>query len=75
MAAQAMAERERESRKITAQAQRDTAQMKAKTADIIKEGKGSIQLKYLETLSSIVSDNKSSTVILPNGMLWTPKSH
>ncbi len=64
IAAQAEAERDRRSKIIHAQAELQAAEKLGQAADIMNRSPGALQLRYLETLSDIASEN-SSTVVFP----------
>ncbi|MBW2109305.1 MAG: slipin family protein [Deltaproteobacteria bacterium] len=62
MAAQAEAERERRSKVINAEGEYQAANKLAKAASIIEKYPTALQLRYLQTLREISSENNSTTV-------------
>ncbi len=64
IAAQAEAERARRSKIIHAQAELQAAEKLSQAADIMNRSPGALQLRYLETLSDISSEN-ATTVVFP----------
>jgi len=64
IARQAEAERERRAKVIAADGEFQAAEKLAQAADIISENPATLQLRYLQTLSEISTEN-SSTVIFP----------
>lgn len=74
MAAEAEASREAKAKIIAAQGEKDASLALKEASDIINESPGALQLRYLQTLSTI-SAEKNSTIIfpLPIEMLQTVK--
>ncbi|MFO8034653.1 MAG: slipin family protein [Candidatus Bipolaricaulota bacterium] len=64
IAAQAEAERDRRSKIIHAQGELQAAEKLSQAADIMNRSPGALQLRYLETLSDISSEN-ASTIVFP----------
>jgi regulator of protease activity HflC (stomatin/prohibitin superfamily) len=64
MAKQAEAERERRAKIIHAQGEYEASQKLAQAAEVIQKQPAALQLRYLQTLSEISTEN-SSTVIFP----------
>lgn len=64
IARQAEAERERRSKVIHAEGEYQASQRLTEAANILSQNPTAIQLRYLETLTSIASD-KSSTILFP----------
>ncbi len=64
IAAQAEAERDRRSKIIHAQAELQAAEKLGQAADIMNRSPGALQLRYLETLADIASEN-ATTVVFP----------
>jgi len=64
MAKQAEAEREKRAKVIHAQGERQAAEALAEAAEIIQSQPAALQLRYLQTLAEISTEN-SSTVIFP----------
>jgi regulator of protease activity HflC (stomatin/prohibitin superfamily) len=64
MAAQAEAERERRAKLIHAQGEFQASAKLAEAAQIISSQPGTMQLRYLQTLTEIASD-QSSTIVFP----------
>jgi len=62
MARQAVAERERRSKIINALGEYEAAEKMAEAAKIMSENPVSVQLRYLNTLTEIASENNSTTV-------------
>lgn len=68
MAQQAEAERERRAKVIRAEAEYQAADRLAQAAEIISRHPSALQLRYLQTLSELSGEGKSSTIIpLPLG--------
>ncbi|ACA59154.1 slipin family protein [Candidatus Desulforudis audaxviator] len=65
MAAQAAAERDRRAKIIHADGEFQAAQKLADAAAIIATQPAAIQLRYLQTLTEISGDNRSSTIVFP----------
>ena len=64
MAKQAEAERERRAKVIHAQGEFEASQKLAEAAEVIQKQPAALQLRYLQTLSEISTEN-SSTVVFP----------
>lgn len=64
MAAEAEATRDARARVIAAQGEQNAARAYKEAADVMSEEPGALQLRYLQTLSTI-SAEKSSTIIFP----------
>jgi len=62
IAAQAEAERERRAKVIAAEGEFQAAQRLAEAAEIMNKSPVTLQLRYLQTLKEIASDNNSTTV-------------
>jgi len=64
MAAEAEASREARAKVIAAEGEANASRMLKEAADVINESPAALQLRYLQTLSSIASE-KNSTIIFP----------
>lgn len=64
MAAQAEAERERRAKVVHAEGEYQASEKLAKAAEIISAEPAALQLRYLQTLSSIATD-RSNTILFP----------
>jgi len=64
MAAEAEASREAKAKIIAAQGEMDSSKALKEAADIISKSEGALQLRYLQTLSTIAAE-KNSTIIFP----------
>ena len=64
MAAEAEAFREAKAKKIAADGERNAAQALRDAANIMLESPAALQLRYLQTLTTIASDN-NSTIVFP----------
>ncbi len=64
MARQAEAEREKRAKIISAEGEFQASQQLAEAAKIMSEAKGTLQLRYLQTLNAIAAEN-NSTIIFP----------
>merc|ERR1719195_37204 len=64
MAAEAEASREAKAKIIAAQGEMDASKALKEASDIINQSPGALQLRYLQTLTSI-SAEKNSTIIFP----------
>ncbi|OQR78565.1 erythrocyte band 7 integral membrane protein-like [Tropilaelaps mercedesae] len=64
MAAEAEASREARAKVIGADGEKQAARSLKEAADIISESKGALQLRYLQTLTSIAAE-KNSTIVFP----------
>jgi len=64
MAAEAEASREARAKVIAAQGEADASRMLKEAADVINESPSALQLRYLQTLTTI-SAEKNSTIIFP----------
>jgi len=62
IAAQAEAERERRAKVIAAEGEFQAAQLLAEAAEIMNKSPVTLQLRYLQTLKEIASENNSTTV-------------
>ena len=62
MAKQAEAERERRAKVIAAQGEFQAAAKLGEAADIISKSPGALQLRYLQTLAEIATENNSTTL-------------
>ena len=62
MARQAEAERERRAKVISAEGERQAASVLAEAAQVMEVHPASIQLRYLQTLIEIASENNSTTI-------------
>ena len=62
MAKQAEAERERRAKIIAADGEFQAAGKLAEASDIIGKSPAAIQLRYLQTLSEIATENNSTTI-------------
>lgn len=62
MAKQAEAERERRAKVIAAQGEFQAAAKLGEAADIIRKSPGALQLRYLQTVSEIATENNSTTL-------------
>lgn len=62
MAKQAEAERERRAKVISAEGERQAASVLAEAAEVMERHPASIQLRYLQTLIEIASENNSTTI-------------
>jgi regulator of protease activity HflC (stomatin/prohibitin superfamily) len=62
MARQAEAERERRAKVIAAEGEFQAAEQLSRAADRITSSPGALQLRYLQTLSEIASENNSTTI-------------
>ena len=62
MAKQAEAERERRAKVISAEGERQAASVLAEAAQVMEVHPASIQLRYLQTLIEIASENNSTTI-------------
>jgi regulator of protease activity HflC (stomatin/prohibitin superfamily) len=62
MAKQAEAERERRAKVISAEGERQAASVLAEAAAVMEQHPASIQLRYLQTLIEIASENNSTTI-------------
>ncbi|HMO17744.1 MAG TPA: slipin family protein [Oligoflexia bacterium] len=62
MAKQAEAERERRAKIIAAEAEFQASQRLGEAANIISAAPGALQLRYLQTLKEIASENNSTTI-------------
>ena len=62
MARQAEAERERRAKIINAEGEFQAAQRLADAADIIDAHPAALQLRYLQTLAEIATENNSTTL-------------
>jgi len=62
IAAQAEAERERRAKVIAAEGEFQAAQLLAEAAEIMSKSPVTLQLRYLQTLKEIASENNSTTV-------------
>jgi len=64
MAAEAEAAREAQAKIIAAKGEKDASSALKEAADVIAKSPGALQLRYLQTLSSIAAE-KNSTIIFP----------
>ncbi|MCD6320794.1 slipin family protein, partial [Candidatus Bipolaricaulota bacterium] len=64
IARQAEAERERRSKIINAEGELQAAEKLRQAASIMQQSPGALQLRYLQTLSEIASEN-ATTVVFP----------
>ncbi|MCB9140321.1 MAG: slipin family protein [Caldilineaceae bacterium] len=64
MARQAEAEREKRAKIISAEGEYQASQQLAAAASIMAEAKGTLQLRYLQTLNAIAAEN-NSTIVFP----------
>jgi regulator of protease activity HflC (stomatin/prohibitin superfamily) len=62
MAKQAEAERERRAKVISAEGERQAASVLAEAAAVMEQHPASIQLRYLQTLIEVASENNSTTI-------------
>ncbi|HXD90491.1 MAG TPA: hypothetical protein VNU00_05475, partial [Candidatus Binataceae bacterium] len=62
IAAQAEAERERRAKVIAAEGEFQAAQRLAEAADIMSRNPITLQLRYLQTLAEIATENNSTTI-------------
>jgi len=62
MAKQAEAERERRAKVIAAEGEFQAAAKLSEAADIIRKSPGALQLRYLQTLAEIATENNSTTL-------------
>lgn len=62
MARQAEAERERRAKVISAEGEYQSAEKLSQAAEIIEKHPAALQMKYLQTLSEIASENNSTTI-------------
>jgi len=62
MAAQAEAERERRAKVIAAEGEFQASQKLAEAAKVLGEDPAALQLRYLQTLNAIASENNSTTI-------------
>ncbi len=62
MASQAEAERERRAKVIAAEGELQAAEKLSQAADRITASPGALQLRYLQTLAEIATDNNSTTI-------------
>jgi regulator of protease activity HflC (stomatin/prohibitin superfamily) len=81
MARQAEAERERRAKIINAQGEFQAAEKLAMAADIISRNPAALQLRYLQTLAEVATENNSTTIfpipidiIKPFMNMWQSKS-
>ena len=81
MARQAEAERERRAKIINAQGEFQAAEKLAMAADIISRNPAALQLRYLQTLAEVATENNSTTIfpipidiIKPFMNMWQGKS-
>ena len=81
MARQAEAERERRAKIINAQGEFQAAEKLAMAADIISKNPAALQLRYLQTLAEVATENNSTTIfpipidiIKPFMNMWQSKS-
>lgn len=68
IAAQAEAERTRRAKIIHAEGEFQASQRLAEAAGVLSAQPQAIQLRYMQTLTEISSDNKSSTIVFPMPM-------
>ena len=64
MAAEAEATREAKAKVIAAEGEQKASKALKEASDIISESQSALQLRYLQTLSSIAAE-KNSTIIFP----------
>ena len=64
MAAEAEASREAKAKIIAAQGEMDASKALREASDIINQSPGALQLRYLQTLTTI-SAEKNSTIVFP----------
>lgn len=64
MAAEAEATREARAKVVAAEGEKKASQSLKEASDIISKSKSALQLRYLQTLSSIASE-KTSTIVFP----------
>ena len=69
LAMSAVAERDIQSRKLIAESELECAKMYNKSAELMNQYKGTLELTYFETLKEI-SDNNAHTLIMPSKMIF-----
>jgi hypothetical protein len=69
LAMSAVAERDIQSRKLIAESELECAKMYNKSAELMNQNKGTLELTYFETLKEI-SDNNAHTLIMPSKMIF-----
>ena len=72
MAQAAVAEKQRAAIKQISEANLRASKLTQKAAEIMKDNKNSLSLRYFDTIKEI-SEDSNGTVILPDGMLYIPK--
>ena len=65
MAKQAEAERERRAKVIHAEGEAQAAQRLSEASEIMTTSPYTLQLRYLQTISDIANENRSSTIVFP----------